>query len=115
MSERLQRTISREVTLNGVGLFTGAPGELTFTPADIGAGITFVRRLGEKVATIPAMVQNVLKRPRRTCLKNGTLHIETVEHCLAALTGMGVTNATVTLSGSTTGELPMGDGSSTAF
>ena len=111
----LQRTISREVTLNGVGLFTGAPGELTFTPADIGAGITFVRRLGEKVATIPAMVHNVLKRPRRTCLKNGTLHIETVEHCLAALTGMGVTNATVTLSGSTSGEIPMGDGSSVAF
>ncbi|HEX8324893.1 MAG TPA: UDP-3-O-acyl-N-acetylglucosamine deacetylase [Tepidisphaeraceae bacterium] len=115
MSERLQRTISREVTLNGVGLFTGAPGELTFTPADVGAGITFVRRLGEKVATIPAMVHNVLKRPRRTCLKNGTLHIETVEHCLAALTGLGVTNATVTLSGSTTGEIPMGDGSSITF
>lgn len=115
MSLRLQRTISREVSLSGVGLFTGAPGELTFTPADIGAGITFVRRLGEKVATIPAMVHNVLKRPRRTCLKNGTLHIETVEHCLAALTGLGVTNATVTLSGSTSGEIPMGDGSSVAF
>jgi UDP-3-O-[3-hydroxymyristoyl] N-acetylglucosamine deacetylase/3-hydroxyacyl-[acyl-carrier-protein] dehydratase len=115
MSERLQRTISREVSLNGVGLFTGAPGQLTFTPADIGAGITFVRRMGEKVSTIPAIVTNVLKRPRRTCLRNGTLHIETVEHCLAALTGMGVTNATVTLSDSTTGEIPMGDGSSNAF
>ncbi|MGC4033151.1 MAG: UDP-3-O-acyl-N-acetylglucosamine deacetylase [Tepidisphaeraceae bacterium] len=90
-------------------------GELTFTPAGVDAGITFVRKLGEKVATIPAMVSNVIKRPRRTCLKNGTLHIETVEHCLAALTGLGVTNATVTLSGSTTGEIPMGDGSSEAF
>ena len=115
MSLPLQRTISREVSLNGVGLFTGAPGELTFTPAGVDAGITFVRRLGEKVATIPAMVTNVIKRPRRTCLKNGSLHIETVEHCLAALTGLGVTNATVTLSGSTTGEIPMGDGSSEAF
>jgi len=115
VSQRLQRTISKEVTLHGRGLFTGEPGDLTFTPADIGAGITFVRRLGEKVATIPAMVQNVVKRPRRTCLKNGTLQIETVEHCLAALTGLGITNATVTLSGSNSGEIPMGDGSSIDF
>jgi UDP-3-O-acyl-N-acetylglucosamine deacetylase len=86
VSERLQRTIGREVSFAGRGLFSGEPAVLTFTPADINAGITFVRRLGEKVATIPALVQNVMKRPRRTCLKNGTLHIETVEHCLAALT-----------------------------
>jgi UDP-3-O-[3-hydroxymyristoyl] N-acetylglucosamine deacetylase/3-hydroxyacyl-[acyl-carrier-protein] dehydratase len=115
VSERLQKTIAKEVSFRGRGLFTGEAAELTFTPADIGAGITFVRRLGEKVATIPALVQNVIKRPRRTCLKNGTLQIETVEHCLAALTGLGINNATVTLSDSTTGEIPMGDGSSTDF
>lgn len=110
-----QRTIGKEVTLRGKGLFSGELAELTFTPADINAGITFVRRLGEKVATIPALVQNVIKRPRRTCLKNGTLHIETVEHCLAALTGLGITNATVTVAETTTGELPMGDGSGMDF
>ena len=110
-----QRTIGKEVTLRGRGLFSGEPAQLTFTPADINAGITFVRRFGEKVATIPALVQNVIKRPRRTCLKNGTLHIETVEHCLAALTGLGITNATVTVSETSTGELPMGDGSGVDF
>lgn len=115
MSQRLQRTIAKEVSLTGRGLFSGESAELTFTPSDVDTGITFIRQLGEKVATIPALVQNVLKRPRRTCLKNGTLHIETVEHCLAALTGLGVTNATVTLSGTTSGELPMGDGSSRDF
>ncbi|HEX8341077.1 MAG TPA: UDP-3-O-acyl-N-acetylglucosamine deacetylase [Tepidisphaeraceae bacterium] len=115
MSERLQRTIGREVSFAGRGLFSGEPAVLTFTPADINAGITFVRRLGEKVATIPALVHNVIKRPRRTCLKNGTLQIETVEHCLAALTGLGINNATVTVSESKTGEVPMGDGSSDDF
>ena len=115
MSQRLQRTIGKEVSFTGRGLFSGEPASLTFTPADIDAGITFVRRLGEKVATIPALVHNVMKRPRRTCLKNGTLHIETVEHCLAALTGLGITNATVTVSDTTSGELPMGDGSSNDF
>ncbi len=115
MSERFQKTIAKEVHLRGRGLFSGEPAELTFTPADVGAGITFVRRIGEKVATIPALVQNVIKRPRRTCLKNGTLQIETVEHVLAALTGLGIDNATVTVSDSTTGEIPMGDGSSVDF
>jgi len=67
------------------------------------------------MATIPALVQNVVKRPRRTCLKNGTLQIETVEHVLAAMTGLGIDNATVTVSESKTGEIPMGDGSSVDF
>ncbi len=112
---RPQNTIAKEVRFRGRGLFSGEPAEVTFTPADVGAGITFVRRHGEKVATIPAMVHNVVKRPRRTCLKNGTLQIETVEHCLAALTGLGIDNATVTVSESNTGEIPMGDGSSVDF
>lgn len=111
----LQRTITREVSVVGPGLFSGETATLTLAPAEPGTGITFVRQLGEKIARIPALVQNVMRRPRRTCLRNGTLQVETVEHCLAALTGMGVTNAVVTLSGSTSGELPMGDGSSLDF
>lgn len=110
-----QRTIAREVSLVGPGLFSGEPATLTFAPAEVGSGITFMREMGEKIAMIPALVQNVLKRPRRTCLRNGTLQVETVEHCLAALTGMGVSNAVVKLSGGSTGELPMGDGSSSPF
>jgi len=111
----LQRTISKEVSFEGPGLFSGDRATLTFLPAETGAGITFVREQDEKVATIAAHVSNVLKRPRRTCLKNGTLFIETVEHCLAALTGLGVDNAIVKLTGGTAGEIPGGDGSSNSF
>jgi UDP-3-O-[3-hydroxymyristoyl] N-acetylglucosamine deacetylase/3-hydroxyacyl-[acyl-carrier-protein] dehydratase len=57
----------------------------------------------------------VLKRPRRTCLRNGTLFVETVEHCMAALSGLGIDNATVTVAGGTAGEVPGGDGSSRIF
>src|SRR4051812_25947281 len=56
-----------------------------------------------------------MKRPRRTCLRNGSLHVETVEHCLAALSGMRIDNATVKLSGGSAGEVPGGDGSSKPF
>ncbi|MCS7033552.1 MAG: UDP-3-O-acyl-N-acetylglucosamine deacetylase [Phycisphaerae bacterium] len=110
-----QRTISREVSIDGRGLFSGEPVRLTFAPAPVGNGITFVREQDGKVATIPALVSNVMKRPRRTCLRNGTLHVETVEHCLAALAGMQINNAIVRVSGAGVGEVPMGDGSSLPF
>ena len=111
----LQKTISREVTLAGRGLFSGEPSTLTFAPAAPGAGISFLRESGERSAVIPALVSHVVKQPRRTVLKNGTLKVETVEHCMAALAGLGVSNARVRLAGGTTGELPGGDGSSRFF
>ena len=88
---------------------------MTLAPAEPGQGITFVREQDGKTAAIRATVQNVLKRPRRTCLKNGTLLVETVEHCMAALSGMGVDNAIVRVTGGRVGELPAGDGSSRPF
>lgn len=110
-----QKTISHEASITGPGLFSGEPSTVTFAPADPGSGITFVREQEGKVATIPASVYNVLRRPRRTCLKNGTLFVETVEHCMAALAGMGIDNAVVKVSGGMVGELPGGDGSSRPF
>ena len=114
MSDR-QRTISREVSLTGPGMFSGEQSTLTIAPADADSGITFVREQGDHVARIPALVQNVLKRPRRTCLRNGTLHVETVEHCMAALSGLRINNAVVRISGGVIGEVPGVDGSSQPF
>ena len=110
-----QKTITREVSVAGPGLFSGEPATLTFAPAQPNSGITFVREQDGKTATIPATIDNVLKRPRRTCLRNGTLFVETVEHCMAALVGCGVDNAIVRVAGGTVGELPGGDGSSKPF
>ena len=97
-----------------MGLFSGEAVTLTFSPSDPQTGITFVREFDGKVATIAAKVENLLKRPRRTCLRNGTLVVETVEHCMAALSGMGIDNAVVHVTGRG-GELPGGDGSSNVF
>ena len=113
-SER-QKTLARDVSLAGPGLFSGETATLTFSPANAGSGITFVREQDGKVATIPALVSNVLKRPRRTCLRNGTLFVETVEHCMAALAGMGIDNAVVRVAGGMFGEIPGFDGSSKRF
>jgi UDP-3-O-[3-hydroxymyristoyl] N-acetylglucosamine deacetylase/3-hydroxyacyl-[acyl-carrier-protein] dehydratase len=110
-----QRTISRPASFSGRGLFTGEPATLTFLPAEPGTGIAFVREQDGKAATIMAVVANVMKRERRTCLKNGTLFVQTIEHCMAALKGLGVDNAVVKVSGGQAGEVPAGDGSSEAF
>jgi UDP-3-O-[3-hydroxymyristoyl] N-acetylglucosamine deacetylase/3-hydroxyacyl-[acyl-carrier-protein] dehydratase len=110
-----QKTVSREASLSGPGLFSGETATVTFAPAEPDSGITFLREQDGKVATIPATVYNVQRRPRRTCLKNGTLFVETVEHCMAALAGLGIDNAIVKVSGGSIGELPGGDGSSQPF
>ncbi|WP_428939515.1 3-hydroxyacyl-ACP dehydratase FabZ [Fontivita pretiosa] len=112
---QVQRTISREVSVAGPGLFSGEPATLTFAPAERGTGITFVRQIDSRVTNIPALVQNVLERPRRTCLRSGSLYVETVEHCLAALSGLGINNVVVKVSGGVSGEVPGGDGSSKIF
>jgi UDP-3-O-[3-hydroxymyristoyl] N-acetylglucosamine deacetylase/3-hydroxyacyl-[acyl-carrier-protein] dehydratase len=107
-----QRTISRQITLDGAGLFSGEPASMTILPAEPDSGVTFLREQGDYTARIPALVQNVLHRPRRTCLRNGSLHVEMIEHCMAALSGMGISNAIVRVSGGSAGELPSIDGSS---
>ena len=52
------------------------------------------------------------KRLRRTSLRNGTVQIETIEHCMSALAGMGIDNVYVQLNA---GEVPAMDGSSLPF
>jgi UDP-3-O-[3-hydroxymyristoyl] N-acetylglucosamine deacetylase/3-hydroxyacyl-[acyl-carrier-protein] dehydratase len=115
MSLDRQKTIEKEASFSGRGLFSGEPATVTIGPAEANSGIRFIREQDGKIASIEASIQNVLKKPRRTCLKNGTLLVETVEHCMAALAGLGVDNALVRVSGGSVGELPGGDGSSQPF
>jgi len=107
-----QRTIEREATLTGRGLFTGFPVTVHFKPAGPASGITFVRSDQPTPVRIAARIENLSKRARRTSLKNGTIAIETVEHCLAAAHGLGLDNLDIELDNA---ELPSGDGSCIPF
>jgi len=109
---KTQQTIEKPAEIKGRGLFTGEEVAVRFKPAPVDAGVVFVRVDGPNSARISAHVSNVTKRARRTSLRNGTLAIETVEHCLAAMHAMGVDNIEIELNG---GELPGGDGSSLPF
>jgi UDP-3-O-[3-hydroxymyristoyl] N-acetylglucosamine deacetylase / 3-hydroxyacyl-[acyl-carrier-protein] dehydratase len=103
-----QKTIAHEVSLSGKGLFTGEATTATFKPKPVGHGVVFVRTdLGRQVR-IPALVQHITKRSRRSTLRNGADSIETIEHCMSAMAGLGLDNIEVEVSG---GELPGVDGS----
>ncbi|MFH1746707.1 MAG: 3-hydroxyacyl-ACP dehydratase FabZ [Planctomycetota bacterium] len=107
-----QQTIEREVTFSGRGLFTGFPVQVRLKPAPPGSGITFIRSDQPQPVRIPARVENLTKRARRSSLKNGTVSIETVEHCLAAARGLAIDNLDVEIDNA---ELPGGDGSCLLF
>ncbi len=109
---RPQQTISRTVEIEGRGLFTGDAATLRFHPAPPNVGIWFVRSDQTHPVRVPATVDAVTKRARRTSLQNGTVSIETVEHCLSACAGMGIDNLEIELTGN---EVPAGDGSCLAF
>jgi len=85
---------------------------MRFRPGEPDTGIWFVRTDQAPPVRVAALVENVSKRARRTSLRNGTLSIETVEHCLSACAGLGVDNLVVELVGD---EIPGADGSSLPF
>jgi len=72
---KTQRTIEREVEIEGRGLFTGEQVQMRLRPAPPHTGIWFVRTDQSPPIRIAAHVDNVSKRARRTALKNGTVAI----------------------------------------
>jgi UDP-3-O-[3-hydroxymyristoyl] N-acetylglucosamine deacetylase / 3-hydroxyacyl-[acyl-carrier-protein] dehydratase len=108
----MQRTIKRQTSVSGVGLHTGGQTTVTFKPAPINHGITFIRADLENCPEIPAIVDHVVDLQRGTTLGMNDVKIHTVEHILAALAGLQIDNMKVELSNS---EPPVMDGSAWPF
>ncbi len=107
-----QRTISKEVSLTGVGLHTGKEVTITFKPAPVDYGYAFVRVDLEGNPIIEADANYVVNTQRGTNLEKLGVKIQTSEHVLAALVGMEVDNCLIELNAS---EPPIMDGSSKYF
>lgn len=107
-----QQTIQKEAEVSGRGLFTGFPVTVRFKPAPPNSGINFVRLDQDAPIRIPARIEHLTKRARRTALRNGTVAIETVEHCLAAAFGLSIDNLEIEMDNA---ELPAADGSARLF
>ena len=103
------------MVVEGRGLFGGEPSRLQFVPAPPDSGIAFAcgpDPSADDAGRITADISNVAKRARRTSLINGSASVETVEHVLSAVWGMGIDNLTIEVSGS---ETPSVDGSAKPF
>ena len=107
-----QRTLKAKVTLEGVGLHTGKTVKLTFRPAIEDTGYIFLRTDLNPPVEIPADIQFVTNTDRGTNLEKDGTTIQTSEHVLAALVGMGVDNCYIELDSP---ESPIMDGSSKFF
>ena len=107
-----QKTIKTEISLTGVGLHTGKEVKMTFKPAPINNGFTFVRVDLEGSPIVEADANYVVNTQRGTNLEKLGVKIQTPEHVLAALTGCDLDNVIIELDAS---ELPIMDGSSKYF
>lgn len=107
-----QKTIKNDCKIAGKGLFSGEDTKVIFRPASADTGIVFVRTDLPEPVRIKAIVPNVSERSRRTTLTKGTVNIETVEHCMAAVIALEIDNLIIEVNGS---ELPAPDCSSAEF
>jgi len=107
-----QRTLRKAITCTGVGLHSGAAVRLTLHPASAGHGLTFVRTDLVPPVIIPALSQYVVDTSLATTLGKEGVRVGTVEHLLAALTGLGIDNARIEVDGP---EIPIMDGSAAPF
>lgn len=107
-----QRTLDRTVATRGVGLHSGAQVTLTLRPAPANHGIVFHRVDLPGSPGIPATASFVVDTALATNLGRGEARIGTVEHLLAALSGLGIDNVRVEVDGP---EVPILDGSAGPF
>lgn len=107
-----QKTVAQEVTIEGVGLHTGQNVRMTFKPAPVNNGFTFVRVDLPGSPVIEADAAYVVSTERGTNLESKGVQLHTTEHVLAALVGCDLDNVIIELNAS---EPPIMDGSSKYF
>ncbi len=111
MSEK-QTTLAKDVSLRGKGLHTGVDVTVTFKPAPANSGYRFCRTDLPGKPVIDAIADNVTETSRGTTLVQGEASVATIEHVLAAFSGMRVDNALIEIDAP---EAPIMGGSSRMF
>ena len=107
-----QHTVGKTASFSGTSLHTGEKVSLKLHPAPVDHGIKFKRKDLQDEPTIDARLDNLKTVERATTIGEGPVRVHTVEHVLAALSGMGVDNAIVEMDAN---EPPIGDGSAQPY
>jgi UDP-3-O-[3-hydroxymyristoyl] N-acetylglucosamine deacetylase / 3-hydroxyacyl-[acyl-carrier-protein] dehydratase len=111
-----QTTIAQPISIDGHGLHTGNRVTMRLLPAPPDHGIVFRRTDQEPPLELPARIEFVPEKNelgRNTTLLRDGVQIHTVEHVLAAVTGLGIDNLVIELDSNEPVE--PADGSCTAF
>jgi len=110
--DAFQQTLAGKLKLSGIGLHSGSLVELEIRPAPANTGIVFERSDLQRAHSIDAIAENVIDTKLSTSIGRARVSVSTVEHLMAALAGLGVDNAVVSVGGP---EVPIMDGSSKVF
>ncbi|MEQ1562304.1 MAG: UDP-3-O-acyl-N-acetylglucosamine deacetylase [Nitrospiraceae bacterium] len=109
---RVQQTLANAVSCSGVGLHSGQPVTLTLRPAPADTGVVFVNRSGKGGASLAASVEHLVATELCTAISGNGFQVKTIEHILAALTGLDIDNVYVEVDAT---EAPVMDGSAGYF
>ncbi len=113
MSILTQKTISKKVSIKGIGIHTGLEAHLDILPAQPNTGIIFKRVDLKKNNIIIPTYNNVVDATLCTTISNDYgIKVSTIEHLMGAFYGLGIDNAIVEISSQ---EVPIMDGSAKKF
>ena len=113
MSLLTQKTLKKNVKLNGVGLHSGNKVNLNIKPSEPNTGIYFKRiDLSSNNIVFPNF-SNVSNTDLNTTISNEFgVKVSTIEHLMGALFGLGIDNALIEIDSD---EVPILDGSAKEF
>jgi UDP-3-O-[3-hydroxymyristoyl] N-acetylglucosamine deacetylase len=117
-SDQPQRTLARDIVLNGTGLLSGRKTGIIISPAEENQGIVFKSLSGQSIPAHVTSLENCLSDPQHnnftansTVLVEKNTHIRTIEHLMAAFSMLGLSNILVKADN----EIPNIDGSALNF
>ena len=113
MSLLSQSTVSKEISLSGIGIHTGEKVNLKILPSTPNSGIVFKRVDIKNNNIVIPNFENVSEATLCTTISNQYgVKVSTIEHLMAAFLGLGIDNAIIELDSQ---EVPILDGSAMNF
>ena len=103
-----QNTLLKVIEFEGIGLHSGEKVKIILTPAAVDTGIKF--KINNNL--ISATWKNAIVSQLCTRIKLKDDAISTIEHLMAAISGLGITNLLIKINSN---EVPILDGSSKEF
>lgn len=107
-----QHTVAKPVVCAGIGMHSGKAVHLTIRPAPVNHGIRFVRIDLADSPSVTAHFNMVVDTSLATVIGYDGFIVSTIEHLMAAFSGLGVDNALVEVDSY---EMPIMDGSASEF